>query len=48
MWDIPYVKNIDKDHQNTINGQKIDILGTKIKYAEFAKSLIERIDMLGA
>jgi len=47
MWKIPTLPQIDKDHQNTVNGQKPDILGTKKKYAEFAKSLIERIELLG-
>lgn len=47
MWKIPDLLKIDKEHQNTINGQKPDILETKKKYAEFSKSLIERINLLG-
>ncbi len=47
MWKIPGLKKIDKEHQNTVNGQKPDILETKQKYAAFASSLIERVEMLG-
>ena len=47
MWKIPELQNIDKEHQNTVNGQRPDILATKQKYAEFANSLIERIKLLG-
>lgn len=46
MWKIPNLSKIDKEHQNTINGQKSEILATKIKYQEFAQSLIERIELL--
>lgn len=47
MWKIPELKNLDPEHQNTVNGQKPDILKTKEKYAKFAGSLIERINLLG-
>ncbi|PIF08097.1 ParA family protein [Janthinobacterium sp. 13] len=47
MWNIPDVDRIDKEHQNTINGQKPDILGTKKKYNDFSNSLIQRIKLLG-
>lgn len=47
MWHIPHLVHIDKEHQNTINGQKPDILATESKYADFAEALIERIDLLG-
>ena len=46
MWKIPNLSKIDKDHQNTINGQRQEILATKRKYAEFAESLKERIELL--
>lgn len=47
MWKIPLVKELDKDHQNTINGQKPDILATASKYHSFSQSLIERIKLIG-
>lgn len=47
MWKIPALTNIDKEHQNTINGQKPDILETKNKYDKFAEALIARIELLG-
>lgn len=47
MWKIPGLKKIDKEHQNTVNGQKPDILATKTKYSVFADALIERIERLG-
>jgi cellulose biosynthesis protein BcsQ len=46
MWHIPDLDSIDKDHQNTINGQKPDILATRAKYSDFSNSLIERINFL--
>lgn len=46
MWHIPNLAAIDKDHQNTINGQKPDILKTQQKYAEFKDALISRIEQL--
>lgn len=46
MWKIPGLKKLDKDHQNTVNGQKPDILRTQNKYAEFAEALIKRVDRL--
>jgi cellulose biosynthesis protein BcsQ len=46
MWQIPGLESIDKEHQNTVNGQKPDILATKQKYLDFADALIERIDSL--
>ena len=47
MWKIPNLTSIDKEHQNTINGQRPDILATKKKYIDFANSLVERIVLLG-
>ncbi|MCO3756346.1 hypothetical protein FA129_29700 [Pseudomonas aeruginosa] len=47
MWKIPNLSRLDKEHQNTVNGQKPDILATQQKYAEFSKSLIERIKLIG-
>jgi cellulose biosynthesis protein BcsQ len=47
MWKIPGLKNIETAHQNTVNGQKPYILKTRIKYAEFAESLVSRIKLLG-
>lgn len=47
MWEIPNVSGIDKDHQNTINGQKPDIYATREKYAVFSQSLISRINSIG-
>lgn len=46
MWHIPSLNTIDKEHQNTINGQKPDILKTEQKYAEFKDALISRIAQL--
>ncbi|AVR94493.1 ParA family protein [Pseudoduganella armeniaca] len=46
MWRIPDLDAIDKEHQNTINGQKPDILGTKKKYTDFSHALIQRIKLL--
>ena len=46
MWKIPALDNIEKEHQNTINGQKPDIFATKEKYTEFVTALISRIDSL--
>nr|WP_257604140.1 ParA family protein [Pseudomonas tolaasii] len=48
MWKIAKMNgSLDKDHQNTINGQKPDILATKDKYIEFSKALLERIEQVG-
>jgi len=47
MWRIPSLSSIDKEHQNTVNGQKPDILATKKKYVDFTESLLKRIDLLG-
>lgn len=47
MWDVPNLKKIDKEHQNTINGQRPDILDTKTKYKEFSNALLERIGLIG-
>lgn len=47
MWKIPSLAMIEKEHQNTINGQKPDILSTKGKYEAFTKALIERVNLLG-
>lgn len=47
MWRVPSVSRLDKEHQNTVNGQKPDILATKLKYQSFSKSLIERIELIG-
>lgn len=47
MWKIPALPHIEKDHQNTVNGQKPDILATKLKYEEFTEALIERINLIG-
>ena len=46
MWKIPALDNIEKEHQNTINGQKPDIFATKEKYTEFVTALISRIGSL--
>lgn len=43
MWRLATLRRLDKEHQNTINGQKPDILATKKKYQDFAVSLLERI-----
>jgi len=47
MWKIPLLTSIEKAHQNTVNGQKPDILGTKGKYKLFSDDLIKRIKMIG-
>jgi cellulose biosynthesis protein BcsQ len=47
MWKIPSFNGIEKEHQNTINGQRPDILATKSKYEEFVLALIARVDLLG-
>ena len=47
MWKIPSLQSIDKEHQNTVNGQKAQIVATKEKYHEFAKNLIERVKLIG-
>jgi cellulose biosynthesis protein BcsQ len=47
MWKIPLLATIEKDHQNTVNGQKPDILETKNKYKIFSEALIKRIKMIG-
>ncbi|WP_230971967.1 ParA family protein [Burkholderia cepacia] len=47
MWEIPKLSTLEKDHQNTVNGQKPDILATKVKYDAFATALIERVQMIG-
>lgn len=46
MWKITSLRKIDKEHRNTVNGQKEDIIGTRSRYREFANALIERIDCL--
>lgn len=46
MWQIPDLDNIDTEHQNTINGQRNDIFATKGKYADFVKSLVERVELI--
>jgi cellulose biosynthesis protein BcsQ len=46
MWQIATLKKVEKEHQNTINGQRPDILATKNKYLEFAVALLERIDYI--
>jgi len=47
MWKVPNVRTLDQEHQNTVNGQKPDILATKNKYTNFSNSLIERIRLIG-
>lgn len=47
MWKIPSLLEIEKEHQNTINGQKTEILATKRSYEKFAKELIERVKLIG-
>lgn len=47
MWQIPTLPQIDKDHQNTVNGQKSEILATKEKYREFSKDLLARVKLIG-
>jgi cellulose biosynthesis protein BcsQ len=46
MWRLATLKRVDKEHQNTINGQRPDILATKAKYIEFANALLKRIDYI--
>ena len=46
MWEIPNLQKIDQEHQNTVNGQKNDILATKEKYNTFAKDLLKRITLI--
>lgn len=46
MWKIPGLKKIDKEHRNTVNGQKVDIIATGNSYRLFAESLVERINLL--
>ncbi|MDE2176309.1 MAG: AAA family ATPase [Betaproteobacteria bacterium] len=47
MWKIPSLSKIDKEHQNTINGQKQELLATKNKYTKFSKALIDRVKKMG-
>lgn len=47
MWKIPSLPNIEKDHQNTVNGQKTEILATKNSYENFAKALLVRVNLIG-
>lgn len=47
MWKIPSLPNIEKEHQNTVNGQKHEILETRNNYEKFAASLLERIELIG-
>lgn len=47
MWKIPLLKKIDKEHRNTVNGQREDIIRTGDSYRDFATALIQRIDCLG-
>lgn len=47
MWKIPSLPVIEKDHQNTINGQRVEILATKQNYEDFAKALLERVALIG-
>lgn len=47
MWKIPSLPNIEKDHQNTVNGQKAEILATKGSYEQFAKELLARVNLIG-
>lgn len=46
MWKIPTLSSIEKDHQNTVNGQKIEILATKQSYEKFANALLERVALI--
>lgn len=47
MWKIPALAEIEKEHQNTINGQKTEILATKKNYETFANALLERVELIG-
>ncbi|MBT9495177.1 MAG: AAA family ATPase [Paucibacter sp.] len=47
MWKIPSLPEIEKDHQNTINGQRTEILATKKSYEKFAEALLERVELIG-
>lgn len=47
MWKIAKMNGLDKEHQNTVNGQKPDILATKEKYIEFSTALLQRISQVG-
>ncbi len=47
MWKLATLKRLDKDHQNTVNGQRPDIIATKEKYHDFSDSLLERIRYIG-
>lgn len=47
MWKVAKMTKLDKEHQNTVNGQKPDILATKEKYIDFSKALLERIELVG-
>lgn len=47
MWKIPSLPNIEKEHQNTVNGQKAEILATKNNYEAFAKALLARVNLIG-
>ena len=47
MWKIPSLHDIEKEHQNTVNGSKNEILKTKKSYEDFANSLLERVDLIG-
>jgi len=46
MWKIPSLRKIDKEHRNTVNGQREDIIQTGQRYREFAASLKQRIGYL--
>lgn len=46
MWKIPGLKRIDKEHQNTVNGQRQEILETKSKYDAFSRDLLTRVSLL--
>lgn len=46
MWQIPSLTNIEKEHQNTVNGQRKEISATKASYEVFAKALIKRVEFL--
>lgn len=46
MWKIADFKKLDREDRNTVNGQREGILSTKSGYTNFAKSLIQRIELL--
>ncbi len=46
MWQIPLLSDIEKEHQNTVNGQKKEIAATKASYEKFAKALMKRVEFL--